>query len=110
MDAEGRALTRRLGAFVFISSLRATRQRRILVIIIISAAARTCAPLRTRGPHREALFERAKKVVPGGIYGHQTPLLLTPGSYPSFFARGQGAHIFDVDGNEYIDYMCSYGP
>ncbi len=60
--------------------------------------------------HSEALFERAKKVVPGGIYGHQTPLLLTPGSYPSFFARGKGAHIWDVDGNEYIDYMCSYGP
>ena len=58
----------------------------------------------------EALFERAKKVIPGGIYGHQTPLLLTPGSYPSFFARGKGAHIWDVDGNEYIDYMCSYGP
>jgi glutamate-1-semialdehyde 2,1-aminomutase len=58
----------------------------------------------------EALFERAKKVVPGGIYGHQTPLLLTPGSYPSFFARGKGAHVWDVDGNEYIDYMCSYGP
>jgi glutamate-1-semialdehyde 2,1-aminomutase len=57
-----------------------------------------------------ALFERAKKVVPGGIYGHQTPLLLVKGSFPSFFARGQGSHIWDVDGNEYIDYMCSYGP
>src|SRR5258708_33657146 len=55
-------------------------------------------------------MERAKKVIPGGIYGHQTPLLLTRGSYPSFFARGEGSHIWDVDGNEYIDYMCSYGP
>ncbi|MDO8431244.1 MAG: aminotransferase class III-fold pyridoxal phosphate-dependent enzyme [Candidatus Binatus sp.] len=58
----------------------------------------------------EALMQRAKKVVPGGIYGHQTPLLLTRGAYPSFFARGEGSHIWDVDGNEYIDYMCSYGP
>jgi glutamate-1-semialdehyde 2,1-aminomutase len=58
----------------------------------------------------EALMERAKKVVPGGIYGHQTPLVLTKGAYPSFFARGEGSHIWDVDGNEYIDYMCSYGP
>jgi len=55
-------------------------------------------------------MERAKKVIPGGIYGHQTPLLLTRGAYPSFFARGEGSHIWDVDGNEYIDYMCSYGP
>src|SRR5260221_6731444 len=58
----------------------------------------------------DALMERAKKVVPGGIYGHQTPLVLTKGAYPSFFARGEGSHIWDVDGNEYIDYMCSYGP
>ncbi len=58
----------------------------------------------------DALMERAKKVIPGGIYGHQTPLLLTRGAYPSFFARGEGSHIWDVDGNEYIDYMCSYGP
>ncbi len=58
----------------------------------------------------EALFERAKKVIPGGIYGHQSPLLLTKGAYPSFFARGEGSHVWDVDGNEYIDYLCSYGP
>ncbi|HEY2663878.1 MAG TPA: aminotransferase class III-fold pyridoxal phosphate-dependent enzyme [Candidatus Binataceae bacterium] len=57
-----------------------------------------------------ALFERAKKVVPGGIYGHQSPLMLVPGAYPSFFVRGEGSRVWDVDGNEYIDYMCSYGP
>ena len=56
------------------------------------------------------LFERAMRVVPGGIYGHQTPALLVPGSYPYFFARGDGSHVWDVDGNEYIDYLCSYGP
>ncbi len=58
----------------------------------------------------EALFARAKKFVPGGIYGHQSPRLLAMGSYPCFFARGEGSHVWDVDGNEYIDYMCSYGP
>ena len=57
-----------------------------------------------------ALFERARRVVPGGIYGHQSPVMLVPGSYPYFFERGQGSHVWDVDGNEYIDYMCSYGP
>lgn len=58
----------------------------------------------------EALFARAQKVVPGGIYGHQSPVMLVPGAYPYFFARGQGAHVWDVDGNQYIDLMCSYGP
>ena len=57
-----------------------------------------------------ALFARARKVIPGGIYGHQSPRLLAMGSYPSFFARGEGSRVWDVDGNEYIDYVCSYGP
>ena len=57
-----------------------------------------------------ALMERARKVVPGGLHGHQNPIVLTKGAFPSFFARGEGSHIWDVDGNEYIDYMCSYGP
>jgi glutamate-1-semialdehyde 2,1-aminomutase len=58
----------------------------------------------------EALFARASRVVPGGIYGHQSPAMLVPGAYPSFFARGRGSRIWDVDGNEYVDLMCSYGP
>jgi glutamate-1-semialdehyde 2,1-aminomutase len=57
-----------------------------------------------------ALLERANRVVPGGVYGHQSPNLLVPGSYPTFLARGKGCRIWDVDGNEYIDFMCSYGP
>ena len=43
----------------------------------------------------DALMERAKKVVPGGIYGHQTPLVLTKGAYPSFFA-GQRAQLLPI--------------
>jgi glutamate-1-semialdehyde 2,1-aminomutase len=58
----------------------------------------------------EALFRRAWQVVPGGIYGHQSPAMLVPGAYPYFFTRGEGARIWDVDGHEYIDLMCSYGP
>ena len=57
-----------------------------------------------------ALFARAERVVPGGIYGHQSPRMLVPGAYPYFFARGEGARVWDVDGNEYLDLMCSYGP
>ena len=58
----------------------------------------------------EELYERARRFVPAGIYGHQTPRMLVEGAYPYFFERGAGSHVWDVDGNEYIDYMCSYGP
>jgi glutamate-1-semialdehyde 2,1-aminomutase len=57
------------------------------------------------------LFERAAKVIPCGIYGHFSPApLVPPTSYPFFAARARGSHFFDVDGNEFIDYMCAYGP
>jgi len=55
------------------------------------------------------LFEEAKKYVPNGIYGPRTPAFLTFGSYPAFITRGDGCRIWDVDGNEFIDYMCSFG-
>ncbi len=55
------------------------------------------------------LFEEAKKYVPNGIYGPRTPTFLTFGSYPAFIKRGEGCRIWDVDGNEFIDYMCSFG-
>ena len=55
------------------------------------------------------LRARAKKVIPGGLYGHQNVAFLPPG-YPQFMNGGLGCHVWDVDGNEYIDLMCSYGP
>ena len=55
------------------------------------------------------LRERAAAVIPGGMYGHQAVGLL-PDDYPQFFARGDGAHIWDVDGKRYLDFMCAYGP
>ncbi|HEY9161918.1 MAG TPA: aminotransferase class III-fold pyridoxal phosphate-dependent enzyme [Desulfomonilia bacterium] len=55
------------------------------------------------------MFEEAKKIIPNGIYGPRNPYFLTFGSYPCFFSRGRGSHVWDVDGNEYIDYMCSFG-
>lgn len=56
----------------------------------------------------EALFTRAKAVIPGGLYGHYAGSITRPG--PRFFASSGGAHFTDVDGNDYIDYMCAYGP
>lgn len=55
------------------------------------------------------MFEAAKKLIPNGIYGPRNPYFLTYGSYPCFFTRGKGSHVWDVDGNEYVDYMCSFG-
>lgn len=55
------------------------------------------------------LRERAQQVIPGGMYGHESTKLL-PAEYPQFFSRASGAHLWDADGNEYIDYMCAYGP
>jgi len=55
------------------------------------------------------LRERAAAVIPGGMYGHQSVGLL-PDDYPQFFERGEGAHVWDADGNRYLDYMCAYGP
>ncbi|HWP67459.1 MAG TPA: aminotransferase class III-fold pyridoxal phosphate-dependent enzyme [Candidatus Limnocylindria bacterium] len=48
------------------------------------------------------------RVIPGGMYGHQATLLL-PEAFPQFYRRGEGARVWDADGNEYIDYVCAYG-
>ena len=56
------------------------------------------------------LFERARQVIPGGIYGHATPALVVPGASPYYAHRAEGARYWDVDGNEFIDLMCAYGP
>jgi glutamate-1-semialdehyde 2,1-aminomutase len=55
------------------------------------------------------LRRRARAVIPGGMYGHQSAGPL-PADYPQFMRCGRGARIWDVDGNEYVDLMCSYGP
>ena len=56
------------------------------------------------------LFNRAMQAIPGGIPGHQSPTLLVFGSSPRFIDRAEGSRFWDVDGNEYIVYMCAYGP
>jgi glutamate-1-semialdehyde 2,1-aminomutase len=56
-----------------------------------------------------ALVARAQKVVPGGMWGHQDAAAL-PAGYPQYFSRAEGCHLWDVDGNRYTDFMCSWGP
>jgi glutamate-1-semialdehyde 2,1-aminomutase len=62
-------------------------------------------------PQSRRLFDRACEVIPGGIYGHFSPAPLgQTAAFPFFAARAEGARFQDVDGNEFIDYMCAYGP
>lgn len=56
------------------------------------------------------LFGRAAEVIPGGIYGHTSPAVSLPLASPYYAAKGKGSRYWDVDGNEFIDYMCGYGP
>jgi glutamate-1-semialdehyde 2,1-aminomutase len=56
------------------------------------------------------MFKRATKVIPQGIYGHFNPATTIPGSYPYFISHAKGPRFWDIDGNEYIDYVCAYGP
>ena len=57
----------------------------------------------------EQLFERAVKRIPGGV---NSPVRAygAIGEAPRFIKRADGCHIYDVDGNEYIDYIDSWGP
>lgn len=57
----------------------------------------------------KTLRERAAAVIPNGMYGHESVRLL-PDVYPQFFGRAEGARLWDVDGREYLDFMCGYGP
>ena len=63
---------------------------------------------RERAADRD-LRRRARAVIPGGMYGHQSAGPLPP-EYPQFMRSGKGARIWDADGNCYVDLMCSYGP
>ncbi len=57
----------------------------------------------------EALFTASKAVIPGGV---NSPVrsFRSVGGPPPFIARGEGARLYDVDGNSYIDYCLSWGP
>ena len=64
-------------------------------------------------PNNDSLLQKAAKFIPGGIYGHQGPAegcFIPISAYPKFSERAKGSHFWDVDGNEFIDYMCAYGP
>lgn len=58
----------------------------------------------------ETLYKEAQDLIPGGVIGIRRPLNFVPGEYPIFLERGKGGRVWDVDGNEFIDLLCAYGP
>jgi len=58
----------------------------------------------------EQMYQKALDVIPGAILGIRRPYNFVPGEYPIFFESAQGGRVTDVDGNEYIDMLCAYGP
>ncbi len=57
----------------------------------------------------QALFEKAKTYFPGGVNSPVRAFKSVGGS-PLFFARGEGSHVWDEDGNRFLDFCCSWGP
>ncbi|KOX30092.1 glutamate-1-semialdehyde aminotransferase [Saccharothrix sp. NRRL B-16348] len=60
-------------------------------------------------PESEALFARARRTVPGGV-NSPVRAFRAVGGTPRFMDRGQGPYLHDVDGREYVDLICSWGP
>jgi glutamate-1-semialdehyde aminotransferase len=57
-----------------------------------------------------SMLEDAYRLTPGGVGGIRRPYNFVVGEYPVFITHGKAGHIWDVDGNEYIDMLCAYGP
>jgi len=57
----------------------------------------------------QELFSQAQECIPGGVNSPVRAFRSVDG-VPRFIARGKGSHVWDVDGNEYVDYLCSWGP
>ena len=57
------------------------------------------------------LYERALQVIPGGSQTNsKRPTSFAPGAFPIYLEGGEGCRVWDVDGNEYIDYIMALGP
>ena len=59
--------------------------------------------------HSSSLYKRALRVLPGGV-NSPVRAMRAIGRDPLFIAGGEGAEIVDVDGNRYVDWVCSWGP
>ncbi|PIY24959.1 MAG: aspartate aminotransferase family protein, partial [Comamonadaceae bacterium CG_4_10_14_3_um_filter_60_75] len=59
--------------------------------------------------HNDILFERAKRVIPGGV-NSPVRAFRAVGGTPRFITRAQGAYLWDANGKQYTDYIVSWGP
>ncbi len=57
----------------------------------------------------QKLFAEAKMMFPGGVHS-PVRAFKSVGGTPLFIVKGEGSHIWDVDGNKYLDFCCSWGP
>ena len=62
-----------------------------------------------RSPRSAELYERACRVIPGGV-SSPVRAFRAVGGTPLFIARGAGSQVFDVDGRAYLDFVGSWGP
>jgi glutamate-1-semialdehyde 2,1-aminomutase len=60
-------------------------------------------------PESQHLFDQAQRVIPGGV-NSPVRAFKSVGGTPVFFERAEGARLYDVDGNQYVDYVGSWGP
>jgi glutamate-1-semialdehyde 2,1-aminomutase len=60
-------------------------------------------------PASQALFDRARAIVPGGV-NSPVRAFRAVGGTPRFMVRGEGCRLFDADGRRYVDLVCSWGP
>jgi len=58
----------------------------------------------------ESLYKTSLDLIPGGVQGVRRPYNYVPGEYPVFLRSAKGGRITDIDGNEYVDMLCAYGP
>ena len=66
-------------------------------------------PYSSDAPASTALFDRARRVVPGGV-NSPVRAFRSVGGTPRFIASARGAYLTDVDGREYVDLIGSWGP
>ena len=76
---------------------------------MVSGALPTTNEVFVNRTRSETLFARAVKLIPGGV-NSPVRAFRSVGGTPVFIAKGDGSRMYDVDGNEYIDYVCSWGP
>ena len=57
----------------------------------------------------QTIFKEACELIPGGV-NSPVRAFKAVGDHPVFIERGEGAYLYDVDGNQYVDYICSWGP